>query len=99
MCKNHTAYLHECLTEFMKSKHITDEKSLQNLILWLEDQKIRNYKIDDRKFLQIQDHTQWKKSFKKYLDDLKCPIPASDLPGAVDWLLGLAVQFEYSDDG
>ena len=42
-----------------------DEGQYRNLIIWLEDQKIRHYKIEDRKELRDVSNTDWQKSFKK----------------------------------
>ncbi|KAH8021965.1 hypothetical protein HPB51_019609 [Rhipicephalus microplus] len=37
-------------------------------------------------------------AFYKYLQDLGCPHKSSDTKTVLDWLLGLAVHLEYSDD-
>ena len=36
-----------------------DEKEFRNLVLWLEDQKIRHYKIEERKGLRETDAADW----------------------------------------
>ena len=68
------------------------------MIIWLEDQKIRHYKIEDRKQLKNITSLDWVQAYKKYLGDLNCPINPNDKVATVDWLLGLAVMFEYSDN-
>ena len=78
---------------------IADEQSVRQLVVWLEDHKIRHYKIEERKALKEVREPGWPNVFKKYLGDLKCPFPPQTLPSVVDWLLGLAVQLEYSDQG
>ena len=35
----------------------------------------------------------------QYLQDLNCPFGVQERPEAVDWLLGLAVRYEYGDNG
>lgn len=47
---------------------IVDETEFRNFIVWLEDQKIRHYKIEDRGNLRnIHNATEWSKSFEKVL--------------------------------
>lgn len=67
--------------------------------MWLEDHKIRHYKIEQRKALKQLQEPNWPSVFKKYLSDLKCPFPPQSVASVVDWLLGLSVQLEYSDEG
>lgn len=69
--------------------------------MWLEDQKIRHYKIEDRKALKDTNAPDWSKAFKEYLRNLNCPklINVNDRPAVTDWLLGQAVSLEYSDNG
>ncbi|VDP07380.1 unnamed protein product [Soboliphyme baturini] len=76
----------------------TDESHFRSFILWLEDQKIRLYKIEDRKPLREIDSEKWNNAFCKYLADLKCPYaPDTQRPELIDWLLGAAVRYEYLD--
>lgn len=43
----------------------------RNLVLWLEDQKIRNYKIDERENLrQLQNNDVWNKAFEKVCNNI-----------------------------
>lgn len=35
----------------------------------------------------------------QYLQDLNCPFGVQERQEAVDWLLGLAVRYEYGDNG
>lgn len=78
---------------------LIDEQSVRQLIVWLEDHKIRHYKIEARVPLKAIQDSNWPTVFKKYLSDLKCPFAPNTLPSVIDWLLGLAVQLEYTDDG
>ncbi|KTF93155.1 hypothetical protein cypCar_00007485 [Cyprinus carpio] len=75
-----------------------DETEFRNVIVWLEDQKIRHYKIEDRGNLRNIPSSDWPKYFEKYLQDVNCPFSAQQRQETVDWLLGLAVRFEYGDN-
>ncbi|KAG9268944.1 RNA transcription, translation and transport factor protein [Astyanax mexicanus] len=75
-----------------------DETEFRNFIVWLEDQKIRHYKIEDRGNLRNIPSSEWPKYYEKYLQDVNCPFSAPERQEAVDWLLGLAVRFEYGDN-
>lgn len=78
---------------------LPDERNFRDLVVWLEDQKIRHYKIDDRGDLKAIDSNDWPTAYKKYLGALNCPINPNDRAAVVDWLLGLSVRFEYGDNG
>ncbi|KAK1339205.1 hypothetical protein QTO34_019882 [Cnephaeus nilssonii] len=75
-----------------------DETEFRNFIVWLEDQKIRHYKIEDRGNLRNIHSSDWPKFFEKYLTDVSCPFKIQDRQEAIDWLLGLAVRLEYGDN-
>ncbi|XP_060030111.1 RNA transcription, translation and transport factor protein-like [Erinaceus europaeus] len=75
-----------------------DETEFRNFIVWLEDQKIRHYKIEDRGNLRNIHSNDWPKFFEKYLRDVNCPFKIQDRREAIDWLLGLAVRLEYGDN-
>ncbi|TKC46441.1 hypothetical protein EI555_011667, partial [Monodon monoceros] len=75
-----------------------DETEFRNFIVWLEDQKIRHYKIEDRGNLRNIHSSDWPNFFEKYLRDVNCPFKIQDRPEAIDWLLGLAVRLEYGDN-
>ncbi|CAG00987.1 unnamed protein product [Tetraodon nigroviridis] len=76
----------------------TDETQFRNCIVWLEDQKIRHYKIEDRGNLRNIPSSDWPKAYQKYLQDVGCPFGVQEKQEALDWLLGLAVRFEYGDN-
>ena len=38
---------------------LKDEMCFKNLMIWLEDQKIRHYKIEDRKLLRDLNASNW----------------------------------------
>ena len=75
-----------------------DETEFRNFIVWLEDQKTRHYKIEDRGNLRNIHSSDWPKFFEKFLTDVNCPFKIQDRQEAIDWLLGLAVRLEYGDN-
>lgn len=74
-----------------------DPQHVKKLIPWLEDQKIRHYKIEDRKDIQNVQSDQWQKAYEKYLEDVGCPKLESQLD-QIEWLVGLAVRLEFEDN-
>ena len=77
---------------------VKNPRDLKALVVWLEDQKIRHYKIEERGHLRDSEGDNWTAAFKKYLADLECPHDAaSSSPAALDWLLGVAVRYDYGD--
>ncbi|XP_078262829.1 RNA transcription, translation and transport factor protein [Rhinoraja longicauda] len=75
-----------------------DDVGFRNLIVWLEDQKIRHYKIEERGNLRNVQNNEWPKHFEKFLADVNCPFKAQERQENLDWLLGLAVRLEYADN-
>ncbi|KAG2457793.1 RTRAF protein, partial [Polypterus senegalus] len=75
-----------------------NETEFRNFIVWLEDQKIRHYKIEDRGNLRNIHSAEWPNYFEKYMQDVNCPFTVQERQETVDWLLGLAVRFEYGDN-
>ena len=78
--------------------NIVNPHDLKALVVWLEDQKIRFYKITERSELRDNTGDNWTTTFQKYLNDLECPHnPETSLQATVDWLLGVALRYEYND--
>nr|CAG4652054.1 EOG090X0ARU [Triops cancriformis] len=77
---------------------ITDESQFRNLILWLEDQVICRYKIEERDPLRQVESPDWPKMFSKYLIDLDCPYKSDNRAQVTDWLLSQGIRLEVSDD-
>ncbi|XP_077126199.1 RNA transcription, translation and transport factor protein [Ranitomeya variabilis] len=75
-----------------------DETEFRNFIVWLEDQKIRHYKIEDRGNLRNIHSGEWANQYEQYLKDVTCPFKVQERQEAIDWLLGLAVRLEYGDN-
>lgn len=66
-------------------------------MLWLEDQKIRHYRIEDREPLRnINDYNTWSVAFEKYKNDVGVPKFDTRIED-LDWILGFAVRLEYMD--
>lgn len=77
---------------------VDDREQLKALVVWLENQKIRFYKIEDRTALSEKDGEEWMADFKKYLEDLACPfLSPLKLSSACDWLVAVAVKYEFDD--
>ncbi len=86
--------------DYHSSDSIDVSKScdVKALVFWLENKKIRNYKIEDRAPLRDQSDEAWKTTFKKYLNSLECPFNCeTELTSAVDWLVCVALRYEYAD--
>ena len=44
---------------------LVDEQQFRNLVVWLEDQKIRQYKIEERTALRTVSAVVWQEDFHK----------------------------------
>nr|CAD7393752.1 unnamed protein product [Timema cristinae] len=90
------------MVDNIKSRALADEENenqFRNLVIWLEDQKIRHYKIEDRQSLRDIKSADWPKAFKRYRNDLACPVQGDKDSEHLEWLLSFAVRLEYSDNG
>jgi RLL motif containing protein 1 len=84
---------------------IKDLSQVQQLVLWLENTKIRHYTVEDRAGrLQSPDASAFQLALKKYALDLECPAvynidtpSSSNLPRIIKWLLMHALSLEYQD--
>ncbi|KAH8336000.1 hypothetical protein KR074_003450, partial [Drosophila pseudoananassae] len=80
---------------FLKS---LDRKEFASTILWLEDQKIRLYTIEDREKLRnLNNPTMWEEGYLKYKADLNMPSLESQQE-ELAWILSHAVRLEFLDD-
>lgn len=75
-----------------------NEKQFRSIVLWLEDQKIRHYTIQDREQLRNIDGGDWNGAYDKYKKDLMCPITSKNQLEELSWLLSYAVQLDFSDN-
>uniref|UniRef100_A0A2R5LDU9 Putative carnitine deficiency associated protein n=1 Tax=Ornithodoros turicata TaxID=34597 RepID=A0A2R5LDU9_9ACAR len=80
------------------SFNIQSQGEFRALVSWLEDQKIRHYKIEDRDGLRQTDSSDWTQAYEAYLTDLGCPHKSSNQRAVADYLLALAVRLEYGDN-
>lgn len=81
----------------------TDRTQFASTVLWLEDQKIRHYTIEDRDALrQIGASTDWLAAwdgaYAQYKRDVNMPVADSPLE-ELSWLMSYAVRLEYLDHG
>lgn len=76
---------------------VTDPQHFRKVVLWLEDQKIRQYDIQDRKDLRNIKSEYWPKAFAKYCKDVQCPIIDNDVD-QLEWLIGCAIWLEADND-
>lgn len=79
--------------------YFTDEKAYRSVVLWLEDQKIRHYKIEEREGLRNIDSDSWKEAYNAYQRDLVSPSIEGTMNEQLNWLLCYAVRLEYADNG
>lgn len=80
------------------SVDVNDQKSFRKIIVWLEDQKIRHYKIDERAELRKTNSEEWMKAFEKYKNDLNCPKELKSEFDQLKWICNYAVKLEYLDN-
>lgn len=79
--------------------NVNDEKSFRNLIVWLEDQHIRHYKIEERTDIRKINSPDWNKVFEKYKNDLNCPKELKTNVEQILWIISYAIKLEYMDSG
>lgn len=63
----------------------------------MEDQKIRQYTIEDRQKLRDITSSEWPNIFEKYCNDVKCPITKNEVD-QLEWFLQYAIWLEFGDD-
>ncbi|XP_055317932.1 RNA transcription, translation and transport factor protein [Sitodiplosis mosellana] len=74
-----------------------NDQDFASTVLWLEDQKIRHYRIEDRDALRnIDNYPEWNKAFEKYKNDIGVPTFETRIED-LDWILSYAVRLEYMD--
>ncbi|XP_065084668.1 RNA transcription, translation and transport factor protein-like [Ochlerotatus camptorhynchus] len=79
--------------------NIDDPKEFRNIVLWLEDQKIRHYTIEDRANLRkVGAAADWDPAYDKYKMDLKYPTDLKSKAEELTWLFLYAIKLEYSDN-
>ncbi|KAL0839353.1 hypothetical protein ABMA28_016088 [Loxostege sticticalis] len=81
-----------------ESFNCEDEKEYRSVVLWLEDQKIRHYKIEEREGLRNINDETWTDAYNAYQKDLVSPASEGTLNEQLNWLLSYAVRLEYADN-
>lgn len=78
-----------------------EEKEFRELVLWLEEEKIRHHKTEDRVLLRDVGSGEWRSAtLVKYLADLKISwVVGRSNAEILDQLLTIAVGLEYAEDG
>lgn len=76
---------------------VADPQHFRKVVLWLEDQKIREYDIQDRKDLRDMKSEYWPKAFAKYCNDTQCPIFDDDVD-QLEWLIGYAIWLDANNN-
>ena len=80
------------------SVDVNSPEGLKALVVWLEDQKIRHWKIEERAAMRSSTGDNWRATFKEYLSQLECPYDLdTSFNATIDWLLGVAVRYEFID--
>jgi RLL motif-containing protein 1 len=72
---------------------ISDPAKYQEVVVWLEQTKIRHYPLDGRQQLKSADTATWHAALEKYLGDLACPVAwnsGSNSVPVLQWLLNHA---------
>lgn len=83
---------------FSNNCNINDRSHRITLVRWLEDRKVRELDIEERKLLT--DSPKWEENFDIYLDRLGCPLAfLDDTADRVHWLVAKAVALEFEDKG
>lgn len=75
-----------------------NDDHFRKVVVWLEDQKIRHYAIDDRKSLRDTRNENWFDVFRGYCKDVCCPINDNDKFGQLEWLTGHAFWLDTGTD-
>ena len=75
----------------------TDFGLVKQLVIWLEDNKIRYLPTDSRESLKVEDFKEFKRAFNNYLNGIGCPYGMKDIDSALGWLVGRAIRSDYAE--
>ncbi|KAI6654824.1 hypothetical protein LOD99_2703 [Oopsacas minuta] len=78
-------------------KFKTNISQVQQLVIWLEDNKIRYLPIENRESLKATEFKDFKRALNSYLSGLGCPFEMKDIDSVMTWLLGRAIRSEYTE--
>uniref|UniRef100_A0A2M4BXB5 Putative carnitine deficiency associated protein n=1 Tax=Anopheles marajoara TaxID=58244 RepID=A0A2M4BXB5_9DIPT len=78
--------------------NVNDLKEFRSLVVWLEDQKIRHYTIENREDLKkVGAADTWNAAYRQYQHDVGMPQELETRQEQLTWLLLHAIRLEYSD--
>ena len=75
----------------------TDFGPVKELVVWLEDNKLRFLPTESRGSLKASDFKEFKRALNSYLNSLGCPYGMKDIELVLTWLLGKAIRSEYAE--
>lgn len=76
-----------------------DSKEYRELVVWLEDQKVRLDTIKQRDPLRDVSSSDWDAHFQSYVERAQCPISLrKNAQTRLTWLLNRAVQLQYAQN-
>lgn len=79
---------------------LSDPKQFRTIVLWLEDQKIRHYKIENRAGLRKLDAvSEWDAAYEEFKKGVGVPEDLKTRTEELAWLLSYATRLEYFDNG
>ncbi|XP_047989652.1 RNA transcription, translation and transport factor protein [Leguminivora glycinivorella] len=81
-----------------ESFNCNDKSEYRSVVLWLEDQKIRHYKIEEREGLRQIESDEWDAAYDTYQKDLVSPVIEGSPNEQLNWLMSYAVRLEYADN-
>lgn len=76
---------------------VNEPLHFRKVTVWLEEQKIRRYTIEDRKDLRDLKNESWPQTFAKYCADVQCPVSGSPI-SQLEWLIGHAIWLEAENN-
>lgn len=97
---SHVALLLRALQYRHPDCNLSNVQEFRSLVLWLENTKIRAYRVEDRKGLADIQSTSWGAAFENWLAEVQCPFSSNtDSDTAViAWLLQYAVSLVFQDN-
>ena len=82
-----------------KELDMNDTASIINIMVWLEDTKIRLWEIDERETLRFRigdDEKNWANKYSEYLEQLSCPYSWFSYD-CIHWVISHAVHLSLED--
>lgn len=73
---------------------ILDEKEFKNIILWLKNNKLKNFLSNAK----LCDESNWQMFYDELKKLTQCPILVDNKIAELDWFLGFSIQCSYEND-